>query len=327
MLVLAKEFGVSKDSLRAALQRLEDEGLVNPQGAGKRRTILRKGGLAGPDGPLRVGILLDVPLPSTNAHSLELLLSIKCAIEAAGHLCIIGEKSVAQLTSFRHFDRLVRSSKVDAWIVYCGTRELLEWFAKRAIPILAIGGRALGLPIASAFTDVARAMSAAVDALVAHGHRRIVFVCDNVWRNPTPNLSTQSFLDRLRHHGLRVSDYNLPEWEETPEGLARLMKSLFAITPPTALVFLEPSACIGARIFLAEHGIIVPRDLSLVNILPDPAFSLLDPVIAHFEWTIPALVNRSAQWVSALAQGNADHEVKTFHATFCPGGTIARASS
>jgi DNA-binding LacI/PurR family transcriptional regulator len=271
--------------------------------------------------------MLDVPLPSTNAHSLELLLSIKCAIEAAGHLCVIGEKSVAQLTSIRHIDRFTRSSKVDAWIVYCGTRKLLERFAKLAIPVLAIGGRALGLPIASAGTDVSRAMAAAVDALVAHGHRRIVFVCDSVWRNPTPNLSTQAFLDRLRHHGFPVSDYNLPEWEQTPEGLARLMNSLFAVTPPTALVIVEPSACIGARIFLAEHGIVVPRDLSLVNILPDPAFSLLDPVVAHFEWTIPALVNRAAQWVSALVQGNADHEFRTFHATFCPGGTIARANS
>jgi hypothetical protein len=28
-----------------------------------------------------------------------------------------------------------------------------------------------------------------------------------------------------------------------------------------------------------------------------------------------------------LVQGNADHEFRTFHATFCPGGTIARANS
>ena len=322
---LAKRFAVSKDTVRAAVQLLEKEGALKASGAGKRRTIVRKRPTRRQS--LRVAILLEDDLPSNNAHSLELILAIKYAIDAAGHVCVIGEKSLKQMSGLLQVARFVRSTKADAWIVYGGRRDVLEWFARRKIPTLAIGGRCLGLPIAATYADVARAMAATVDALVTRGHRRIVLLCGTVWREPSPGRSAQTFLDSLQRHGIKVSGYNIPSWEETPEGFEAMMKSLFRVTPPTALFITEPSFCVAARIFLAERGLKVPGDVSLVSMLPDPAFSLHHPVIAHFEWTTPALVNRATQWVNAVTQGKGDHETIVFHAKFRPGGTIAAANS
>lgn len=324
---LATELGVSRDTVRAAIQLLEQEGALKAGGAGKRRMIIRRRNHLTSHRALRVAILLDDHLPSNNAHSQELFLSIKYTVEAAGHTCIFSEKSMRQLSSLPHLARFVRATKADAWIVYSGTREVLEWFAGQKTPVLAIGGRAPGLPIASAHTDLRRAMAAAVNALVTHGHHRIVLICDSNWRNPAPSLSARAFMDSLVRHGIKTSNFNLPEWEETPDGFERMMTSLFHTTPPTALVIVEPAVCVAARIFLAERGIVVPRDLSLVSMLPDPAFSLHRPKIAHFEWTIPALVNRAAQWVKAAARGTADREATFFHAKFRPCGTIAGVSS
>lgn len=323
VLKFAKELGVSKDTVRAALLCLEEDGTIRAVGPGKRRRITLKPGAT--RRALRVAILLEDSLPSNNAHSLELILSMKYAIEAAGHVCVIGEKSLKQMSGLIQVARSVRATKAESWIVYGGRRDVLEWFAKRKIPVLAIGGRCLDLPIASAYTDVSRAMSATVEALIAHGHRRIVLLCGSVWRDPAPGRSAKSFLEALRRHDIKVSEFNLPSWKETPEGFEAMMKSLFCATPPTALVIGEPSFCVAARIFLAERGLAVPRDVSLVSILPDPAFSLHHPVIAHFEWTIPALVDRAVRWIKAAAQGKSDHETTVFHAKFRPSGTIAAA--
>jgi DNA-binding LacI/PurR family transcriptional regulator len=323
VLNLARELGVSKDTVRGALQLLENEGMLKGRGAGKRRAVIGRRETRSRQRVLRVAILLDEHLPSNNAHSQELFVSIKYTIEAAGHTCVFGLKSLAQLRGVEQLARFVRATKADAWIVYSATREVLEWFARRKTPVLAIGGRALGLPIASAHTDIGRAMATAVDALVTRGHRRIVLIAGSLWRDPVPSLSARTFLESLEHHRLRSSSFNMPAWEESSEGLERLMVSLFRTTPPTALIIVEPSVCVAALIFLAGRGLVVPRDLSLVSLLPDPAFSFYRPAIAHFEWTIPALVERAALWIECVALGKPDRDTMMFHAKFHPGGTIA----
>lgn len=322
---LAKTLSVSKDTVRAALRILEHEGTIEARGLGKCRTVTR--GRSAPSTKLRVAVLLDAHISANNAHSQELIFTIKNAIEAAGHIFVICEKSIRQIRDVRQLARLFQTTNADAWIVYSGTRDVLEWFAGRDTPVLAIGGRALALPIASVSTDVSRAMAAAVDALVSLGHRRIVLVCGGAWRDPTPSPSARAFLDRLCYHGIKVSTFNLPDWIETTEGFERMMESLFRITAPTALLIVEPAACVAAALFLAQRGIIVPRDLSLVSILPDPAFSLIRPKLAHFEWTIPAIVNRAVKWVAAAARGAADQKAVCFHAKFRPAASLAAVKS
>lgn len=323
VLNLAKELGVSKDTVRGALRLLEGEGVVSGQGPGRRRAVTGRQHRRSVRRTLRVVLLIDAHLPLNSAHSIELLISIKLTLQAAGHTCVFAEKSLAQLATLHQLAQLVGEAKADAWIVYSATREVLEWFARQETPVLALGGRSLGLPIASAHTDVSRAMAAAVKAMVRLGHRRIVLIAGMLWRHPQPNLSARLFLDCLKRHRIRVSNFNLPEWEETPVGLESMLKSLFSVTPPTALIFVEPSACVAALIFLAGHGIIVPRDLSLVSLLPDPAFSLLRPDIAHFDWPIPALVDNAARWIKSVALGIPDRKAVLFHAKLNPGGTIA----
>lgn len=326
VLRLAKELGVSKGTVRTALALLEAEGALRSSKAGKRREIVLQRNAGAGSRKLRVAILLYQKLEHDDAQTQELILSIKFRVEAAGHVCLIGEQSIVSLgNKLARVTQFVNATQADAWIVCAGTRDVLEWFARQETNVLAIGGRALGLPVAWTRSDVDRAMGDTVNALVKSGHRRIILICSSVWRHPKPSLAAQGFLDHLRHHGVTVSDYNLPEWDETPEGFGKLMKSLFFATPPTALVTAEPRYCVAALTALAGRGIMVPRDLSLVNIIPDPAFSLHRPIIAGFEWPIPAHIDRTVRWVEAVARGKADREVTVFHAKFIPGGTIARA--
>lgn len=321
---MASELGVSKDTVRGAMALLEREGGLKASEAGKPREIVRRVRDGGGERKLRVAILLHEKLERDNAQTQELILSIKLRLESVGHICVIGEQSIVSLgNNVCRVAEMVKAMGADAWIVYAGTREVLEWFAGERIRVLAIGGRALGLPIAWTRSEVERAMGAAIRKLVGLGHRRIVLICSGLWRKPTTSLAALAFLEGLEASGVAVSSYNLPDWEETAEGFEELLNSLFFATPPSAMVVTEPSYAVALLIFLASRGIRVPRDVSLVSIIPDPGLCLVRPLAAHFEWPIPEHIERAFNWIEAVAMGREDRDVTVYHAKFRRGGTIA----
>lgn len=327
VLSLSQALGVSRDTIREAVRQLEKEGVLKATGAGKSRLIVpgRKKGVQ--HRILRVGLFLHSPLSRENSHSQELLLSIKHGIEDSGHTFVICQKTIENLgNDVSRMARAIDEVQADAWIVYGGTREIFEWFSSMPLPVLAIGGRFRELPVASTSTKINEALEAAVDALVAREHRRIVLVCMRVWRQPTLNMAAESFLQRLRHHGFNSgTSYHLPDWEETAEGLQKLLESLFFATPPTALLLAEPVYAPPTLSFLAGRGLTVPDKVSLITLMPDPMLGMCRPPLAHFEWPISPHVHRAVRWVESIAKGRPDTSASICHATFVPAGTIGKA--
>ncbi|MES2596859.1 MAG: substrate-binding domain-containing protein [Verrucomicrobiota bacterium] len=320
---LAAQLEVSKDTVRAAFTLLEKDGTLKPQGAGRCRVIPPAHRAAQDQRRLRMAILLPVPLRDDNAHSHRLILGIQNAIEADGHACtIVTQPADGHL---RRVTQLVMQTEADAWVVYAGSHDLLKWFATKRIPALALGGRPFDLPLARSRTVLVEAMIQCVDALVGLGHRRMVLIAPQLWRQPTPNHTAEALLSRLALHSIPSSEYNLPAWSETPEGLEDLLKALFFATPPTALLLAEPMYCSAVRAWLGEHGLHVPRDVSLVNLLPDPMFQLHQPAYTGFIWPESVHIHRIQRWLRSLLSGEPDLEDFVAFATFHPGGTIGPA--
>lgn len=321
---LAAEIGVSKDTVRAALQLLEADGTLKPQGSGKNRQISRRRGSPSSQARLRVALLLPGPLEDDNTHTHRIVLGLRAALEADGHACVIVclRRPTAPENHRRAVARLVTATEADAWVLYSARRGTLEWFISKSIPVLALGGHFQNLPVASSRTDLTQALNVCVDALVKLGHRRIVLIGPEWWRKPEPNFTARAFLLRLAHHGLLASEYNLPDWEETPEGLEGLLNGLFLATPPTALLIAEPAYCSAVRAWLGEHHRLVPRDVSLVNFLPDAAFQFHRPPYTAFQWPEDVHIRRIQRWVQNLVNQREDREAFVASATFDPGGTI-----
>ena len=137
---LAEELGVSTHTLRAALQLMETEGLIALSENGRRRDITVKGT---PDPrQCRIGILLYCPLVEESPHSIQFLINLHHALESAGFLPFFSTSTQASLR--RDVGRIrdyVIKTPADAWIVSCGTRDVLEWFAAQSLPSLAMFGR------------------------------------------------------------------------------------------------------------------------------------------------------------------------------------------
>jgi DNA-binding LacI/PurR family transcriptional regulator len=321
---LAVTFHVSRETVRAALRLLETRGVLIAAGAGRSRVIAMKRGVPASRRTLRVAVLLNEPLENENAGMQRMLFQLQAAVVASGHECFFAPRGLEALgRSVRRVASLVRSVPADAWVVLAGSLEILEWFAAQSFPSLAIGGRSASVPIAGASVTFLPALREAARKLMGLGHRRIVMISPELWRHPTPGPLVRAFHEVLADGGIVSGEYHVPDWEESSAGLHRLLQSLFRVTPPTALIVVEPVHAVAVSNFLTQRGLLIGRDVSLVCIVPDPAFAWRQPPMAHFQWDSGRLIRRIVRWVGATARGRVDREQFAIPARFVPGGTVA----
>lgn len=317
---LAMDMGVSNKTVESALQQLEMEGVLIPQGAGRRRKIadIEKNAPVG----LRIKCLSYENSDRTLAHHMD----VQRRLEVAGHRHDYAHKSLHDLgMDLKRVTEFVEADDADAWIVSCGSVEILDWFSRQSKPVIAQFGRFSGLPIAAVGVRKIPAMTEAVRKLVALGHRRIVLLSRIERRKPTPGAYEQAFLDELESHGIQTGAYNLPDWEDNMNGFHRCLDSLFSITPPTALLLSESPQYIAAQHHLAQRGWVAPRDVSLICDDPDLTFSWCIPSISHVTWDSRPVVNRIVKWADNVAKGKVDIKQFYTHAEFVEGGTIGPA--
>lgn len=323
---LADELQVSKHVARAAVVKLEEEGWIIDRGPGRPREIVARRTEKSANRALRVAILLSEPLHVEENHSVHTLLGILHAVEAAGHVCFFADGTLTGMSQrIQSISRLVEKTAADAWIVFCGPRHVLEWFAAQSFPVMAFGGRFQDVPIASSATSMGPAIESSMNALRDLGHRRIVLVVPAILRQPTPVPSVAKYLELLHGMGVTPTRYHLPDFEESAEGFERCLTELFRVTPPTALMILDPCYCAAALSFLTRHGLQVPRDVSVVCMMPDPVFRFSTPSLAHFRWPVEPHIRRITRWVAGVATGRPDQRQVILNTEFVAGQTVAPA--
>lgn len=318
--LLADMQGVGSNTVIAALERLAGEGFLLPQGPGKRSKVVIPEGVK-PRG-LRVAILLYEQSDATRGYMVEL----RHALSEAGYPAHFSSKSLLDLKmNLGRVQRMVAQEEADAWVIFAGSKEILSWFAEQPLPAFAYGGRRRTVEIAGAGPDKRIGQKALVERLVALGHRRIVILAREERRKPTPALFEKTFLERLEMHGIPTGPYNLPEWDDSSEGLFKCLDRCFEVTPPTAIFIEEMAIFVAAQHHLAQRGIIAPRDVSLICGDPDPAFDWCRPSIAHISWDSRVLVRRILRWANEIALGKDSRRQLAIKSTFVDGGTIGPA--
>lgn len=319
---LAKDLDVSRDTVREAVKILEAQGLILSHGHGRRREVSTE---EIPERTsLRIGILTWNDLSAEIPSSQWILLQLAHDLEAAGHIPIFTPFS--QVTLHENTTRIIAmmvATPVDAWVVMTGSQSLLDWLQQQPVPFLAVGGRLDGRNIASSSMSSAIALEKATKRLIELGHRRVVMVCRPDWIKPDPATLVRNFLAQLAAAGLPAGAYNTPMWEETPAGFQKLLKSIFRLTPPTALILPTGHHAFAAISFLSQRGLRVPQDVSLLVRSQDAAFDWVQPRIAHFRFDMAALVQRVTRWVDACAKGTEDRERTHVDAELVPGDTLA----
>jgi DNA-binding LacI/PurR family transcriptional regulator len=315
---LMRNLQVGRGTVRTAMAQLEGEGVLVSHGQGRWRRIemSREGGTTR---KIRVRILLYEKQARGDIDNSSLLVQLL----EAGMDADFAAKSLKDLgMKVERVARHVNQNPADAWVVSAASREILEWFAGQATPVIAMYGRHKGLPIAAAFTIMIPGMIAAVRRLIELGHKRIVMLTREERRKPQLSRPEQAFLDELEAAGIMTGEYNLPDWEESREGLSHLLEELFRFSPPTAMIFQEAQLFAAARYYLADRGIVAPRDVSLVVADSDPSFAWCNPIPSHIRWDYRPVVRHVVRWAKNVAAGKEDRRQSGTESEFVEGGTI-----
>ena len=315
---LADDLGCSHWTVETAMRRLAKEGLLVSQGPGRRRQIKLSQSMTRAR-TLRVMILLY----ENSDRKTDYLVELVHRLQQAGHHAAFAAKTMRDLgMDVMRIARFASMEEADAWVVVAGPREVLEWFSQQPTPTFALFGRFRQGPLAGAIPDKAGAYAELVERLFKLGHRRIVNLVREDRRKPIPGFLDRFFLEQLTKHGIQTGPYNLPDWEDTPEGLQHLLDSLFRHTPPTALLLDEPALFFAARDHLARKGIIAPEHVSLACCDYDPTFDWCRPTITHISWDSRPLIQRVVKWAENTSRGKDDRRKSGCRAQLVVGGTI-----
>ena len=314
---LVDELGVNHKTVTAAFGILEKEGLIQGQGRGLKRLIIKKKSQS--HRKLRIAILCYTPIGKTEEMAIELYLRL----ESAGHVPFFTDRTLIDLDyKLSRVKRYVNRTEADAWIVISATREILEWFSTHSVPAFAIFGLRSGLPIAGSGPDKATPIREATRRLIELGHRRISMLCAKNLREPKRAVAIEAFLDELKSNGIASGQFNLPNWEQDRHDFYSCLDSLFKITPPTALILDGPYLFNACYHYLSQKGLRIPQDVSMVCTDYCPSFGWNSPEISHIRWHPKRLVQRVVRWTNAVAQGK-EHKRETYvTADFIEGGTI-----
>jgi len=312
--LLASEYEVSHPVVRSAMNCLEKEGILIAGGRGRARSVARLPESSGRQ-VLRVKILLDVKFDEQDSWFQATLERIQRNLEVEGHVCQFSDQCLSELNhDATKIRRHVENQVADAWVVVGGMEDTLSWLMTRSAPVIAIGGRCGTLRIASAGRDNFNAFREVCQLLTGLGHRRVVFISSREMRHPGPSWHVKALIKELEACGAVSSPYNFPEWDESPDGLMRLLEKMFHLTPPTAILVEDANWLTGVLAFLAQRGLRVPQDVSLVCLTYDTSFLWQRPTIAHLATDDEQMADRVVRWVEETACGRGDCDCIPDHA-------------
>lgn len=313
---LASTLEVSSNTVTAALEELEREGFLYKQGHGRRSKI------ALPDDREKPAFRVTL-LPYERADiQLDYVVEFQRRLKEQGHIVTITEKSLIDVgMNLNRVAHMVKQTDTDAWVVFSAPQEILEWFVTHSLPTFALFGRFRRLPLAATGLNKAPAFRAAIRRLAELGHRRIVLLQPKHNRHPSHALLVRESLEEMEAHGIRTGPYNLPDWEQSPEGLRERLDSLFSVSPPTAMILDRPNELIATQLYLAQKGLFAPKDISLISD-DDPTFEWCEPRPSCIQWQSHPWVNHIVRWVDNVASGRDDRRQIFTKAKFVERGTI-----
>jgi LacI family repressor for deo operon, udp, cdd, tsx, nupC, and nupG len=267
-IALAAKYTVARKSIRAALDALAKQGIVQRiQGRGTFPTQGRQANALSRALPRRFGIvnwfsffhqgdekgfyarLLEGVLEEAFEHNIEIVLA--------------GGKTKTEKAEACY--RLSEEARLDGIILIAVTdKGLLDALASRNKPLCLVDHYTERSDIDSVYVNSKRATELAVEHLYHLGHRRIAYTQpERTELNPQ---RLEGFKDGMTAHGLEIVPDLLAEVPVTFSGGAQAVSRLLNLPVqqrPTALVAFSPEVANGAIQAIQEFGLRVPEDISV----------------------------------------------------------------
>lgn len=319
-LKLCEELHFSRNTIRKALNRLREEGVLGQASRGRRRSLgavaaataaHSAGGFVG-----EVGLIIrEVPGRSYLFHEYTSqttrvyppLSTIDAAIgvlredlETAGHALHIHR--IESNVRARGIRRIVSKSPAKVWILLGCPEHVHRWFCHAGLPVVVMGPvyPKLDLPFA-AYDNEAIGCHLASE-FIRLGHRRVV-----VLQPDSLMLSFKEFADGIREVLERPpwrGSMHLVAHSDSAESVrSSISKFLDARDRPTAIVTCDPVHVLPVFTCLIMHGLRVPADVAIVSRMADVVLGLIDAKIDSYRFDGIKLGRAVAEMALCLSRG------------------------
>lgn len=318
---LCELFQVSRPTVRTALRKLAEGGVISIQ-HGRRNRILAAGRSPAAPRSRRVVLVSHQPISHTTLAAYQGISEMRAQLAEHGFTI---EVLVCPPGSFgsqrRKLESYLRQNRVLCFVLLSLARELQEWFAQHAVPALVLGSCHPAVKLPSLDVDYRAVCRHAAGVLRGKGHRRIAFLVPNS-HVAGDLVSEEGFRDGAARrspgadHAAVVVRHN-----GSPANLNATLDTLFAsAVPPTALLVAKPQHVFGVMMYLLRHGHRVPEAVSLIARDHDQLFENL---IAHYRFEGEAFAQRlSRLMLQMVGQGRLPAEASLILPRYVAGSTV-----
>jgi len=326
---LALWLGVSAPTVAAAMLKLAGEGLL--EGGGERRAFRvvprKRGQKRKPEATStkRLLILTHAELGEIDEVSRRLLEGLRDSMAERNWLVdhLVVDFLHAKRPR-RAWDQTIRAEPGTTLLVLYGRKPLAEWAMRRKLRTIFLGGTAAGLAVSMVGVKTSLMVEAGLARLFAMGHRKIVIpLCDrtDAFRNHVCEI-TRRAMESAGH--VYVPAYHNPTSDySNPEVSKQILDAVFAIDPPTAIGFLSWKELIVTHCHLAEKGLRIPQDVSLMLLAEHADADWFHPKLARFRFPLRRI---KRAMISMIESDSAEPENVLLPADYVSGPSVGAAA-
>ncbi|MCX6950799.1 MAG: substrate-binding domain-containing protein [Verrucomicrobia bacterium] len=281
--VLSRTVQASRNTVRAALEQLKGDGLIEPvRGLGNRIVgVSRVPSLQ--DQPKTVGLLIPEPIGRLRPLIALWIDELKDLLIEEGYRLRIHEgRQYYQTNPARALERLVEQNTHGAWVLTLSSESMQRWFARRGVPCLVAGSTFPDIRLPHYDLDYRAICRHAAGVLLRLGHRRLALLNRESPRAGDVD-SELGFIEGVKASSQSDTTTEIAYHRDDVESVARALKRLLdRKSPPTALVVCNSYAYLSTVSLLAQRGLRVPQDISLISRDDDPFLASLAPAPARY---------------------------------------------
>jgi LacI family transcriptional regulator len=301
---LCESLQVSRNTLRAALEQLKRENLVDARhGAGNRintRQKPRSDALRSHD----VAILTPDPLEQLRpSHTLWIDEMRAMLSERGCRLHVINGRQYFRANPGPALRKLVTQQAHGCWVLMLSNEKTQLWFEKNGIPCVVAGSVYTGIDLPFRDLDHKAICRHAAGVMLGAGHRRVGLLIQKTER--AGDLESEAgFIAGVRSSSHADAEVVVGHHEPTVTGFCNTLRRLLEQKPaPTALLVANPNYYISAITRLAQLGYRVPRDISVLSRDDDPFLSYFLPAPTRYVTNPRTLAKTLLRPVLELLEG------------------------
>ena len=301
--VLSSQLHVSRQTLRAALKQLRQEGLLQVE-PGRRRRILRDSDANSTRAQSKVVCMLSpLPLHSLRPFDIFLVDNIREHLAEEGyHLELNVSHRYYSKHPFKALESLVHQKPIAAYILFHATLQIQRWFLERGLPVCIAGSSYPDIELPAVDVDHRAVCRHAVGTFFSKGCHQIALLIDDVHRAGDEE-SRIGFLEAAKLHAVPRQAI-IAEHNGTSPGICAKLDSLLnTTTPPDAFLVANSANVLTVIGHLLRKGIRLPGQVNLISRDDDSFFKYVVPTVARYKFP-PALFGRKlSRIVVQLARG------------------------